>query len=260
MKNRRGGYSAGWSTYRNMEDKAYTILYETQDRFWWNKGISRIISRTISCCKPGNGNVILDAGCGVGGLFATLARHGALYGVDYSPLALSYAAKRREAKQVVQGSVEYLPFPDGMFDVVVCADVLYHRQVNDRAAVAEFRRVLKAGGRVVIKEIAYEWLRSRHDDLMHGRHRYTRGELVRLLEGAGFEVEESSYCGLCIFPVVLLVRLLERIGLSISHDSAHTNTPVISSVFKWSLYLEAWLLRFINLPFGLAIIVVAKPQ
>lgn len=243
-----------------MEDKAYTILYETQDRFWWNKGIARIVSRMISRSKPGNGNVILDAGCGVGGLFTTLARHGELYGVDSSPLALSYAAKRREAKQVVQGSVERLPFPDRMFDVVVCADVLYHRQVSDTAAVAEFRRVLRTDGRVVIKEIAYEWLRSAHDDLMHGRHRYTRGELVRLLKNAGFEVVKSSYCGLCIFPVVLLVRLLERIGLCISHDSAHTNTPIISTAFKWSLYLEAWLLRFINLPFGLAIIVVAKPR
>lgn len=243
-----------------MEDKAYTILYETQDRFWWNKGIARIISRTISRSKPGNDNLILDAGCGVGGLFATLARHGALYGVDSSPLALSYAAKRREAKAVVQGSVERLPFPDRMFDVVVCADVLYHRQVNDRVATAGFRRVLKADGCLIIKEVAYEWLRSTHDDLMHGRHRYTRGELVRLLKSAGFEVEKASYCGLCILPVVLVVRLLERIGLCISHDSAHTNTPIISAVFTRVLYLEAWLLRFINLPFGLAIIVVAKPQ
>jgi ubiquinone/menaquinone biosynthesis C-methylase UbiE len=242
-----------------MEDKAYTILYETQDKFWWNKGISRLISRTISRCKPGNGNIILDAGCGVGGLFATLARHGTLYGIDYSPLALTYAAKRREAKQVVQGNIEEMPFPDGLFDVVICADVLYHRQVNDRAAIAEFRRVLKEDGRVIIKEIAYEWLKSKHDALMHGRHRYTRGELTRLLEEAGFDVEKSSYCGLFIFPVVLLVRLLEKIGLGISSDSAHTNTPVIGALFKRSLYLEAWLLRYVNLPFGLGIVTVAKP-
>lgn len=243
-----------------MEDKAYTILYETQATFWWNRGIARIISRTLSRFKPGNGNTILDAGCGVGGLFSTLAKHGTLYGIDSSLIALSYATKRHEAKQVACGSVERIPFPDRIFDAVICADVLYHRQVNDRAAAAEFRRVVKQDGCIIIKEIAYEWLKSAHDDLMHGRHRYTRGELVQVLEGAGFTVEQSSYCGFFIFPLAAAVRLLEKIGLGLSSDASHSNTPVLSTLFRWSLYAEAWLLRFISFPFGLAIIVVARPR
>ncbi len=243
-----------------MEDRAFTILYETQDKFWWNLGISRIVSRTIARFRPGNNSTILDAGCGVGGLFATLAKHGTLYGIDASLVALSYATKRREPRQVFCGSVEHLPFSDHFFDVVVCADVLYHKQVNDRTAISEFRRVLKQNGCVIIKEISYEWLKSTHDNLMHGRHRYTRRELVGLLKEAGFTIEQSSYCGLFIFPVVLLVRLLEKIGVNISHDSAHTNTPFVSTLFKWSLYLEAYLLCYVNLPFGLGIIVVARPS
>ncbi len=243
-----------------MEDKAYKILYETQDRFWWNLGISRIISRIISRVKPGRENRILDAGCGVGGLFRTLARHGTLYGVDCSPIALSYARRRSEAKQVVEGSVEHLPFPNKTFDLVVCADVLYHRSVNEEAALREFRRVLTPDGALIIKEISYEWLKSSHDSLMHGKRRYTRGELAKRLADAGFTVTTSSYCGTCIFPIALAVRLLEKIGLGISHDSSHENPPVLAALFRWSLYLEASLLRFVRLPFGLAIIIAARPE
>ena len=56
---------------------------------------------------------------------------------------------------------------------------VYHEAVDsDRAALAEFRRVLRPGGRLLIQVPAYDWLRSRHDREVATRERYTAGELA----------------------------------------------------------------------------------
>lgn len=127
-------------------------------------------------------------------------------------------------------------------------------------AVKEFWRVLKRDGLLMLKEPAYEWLRSKHDERGHAKRRYTRGELSSLLEQAGFRTRKSSYIGFFILPVAILVRLLEKARVLVSEESSHRNIPLVSSLFKWSLYLEAWLLNYIRLPFGLSVFICAGAQ
>jgi len=51
----------------------------------------------------------------------------------------------------IQGDITRLPFRDALFDRVVVVDALHHF-ANQRAAIGELLRVLKAGGRLVIEE------------------------------------------------------------------------------------------------------------
>ena len=99
---------------------------------------------------------VLDVGCGTG-LFATRIRSAAprarVWGVDLvaAMLAKGRARWRSDPEHVVavQGDSERLPFPDGAFDVVTCANSFHHYPRQDRA-VAEMRRVLKPGGRLFL--------------------------------------------------------------------------------------------------------------
>ncbi|MFC3451591.1 class I SAM-dependent methyltransferase [Amycolatopsis speibonae] len=99
-----------------------------------------------------SGRRILDAGCGSGPLFEALRDRGAIVtGFDSSAKMVELARKRLGADAALQvadmGSP--LPFPDGAFDDVISALVLHY--LEDWAApLAEIRRVLKPGGRLIM--------------------------------------------------------------------------------------------------------------
>ncbi|MFG2987406.1 class I SAM-dependent methyltransferase [Streptomyces sp. NPDC048258] len=94
---------------------------------------------------------ILDAGCGSGSLSAALRDRGAVVtGIDASAGMLALARRRLGddvALHVVDLS-DHLPFADGAFDDVVASLVLHY--VEDWGpTLAELRRVLRPGGRLI---------------------------------------------------------------------------------------------------------------
>lgn len=98
------------------------------------------------------GRRILDAGCGSGPLFAALRDRGAIVsGIDKSAGMLAVARRRlgddADLKVAELGSP--LPFPDDTFDDVTASLVLHYLE-NWAAALAELRRVLKPGGRLIV--------------------------------------------------------------------------------------------------------------
>jgi ubiquinone/menaquinone biosynthesis C-methylase UbiE len=104
---------------------------------------------------PLAGMRILDAGCGGGGVLASLSEWGAesrnLYGVELLPQRAAAAHACHPALQILQGNAAIQAFPDRCFDLVlfytVFSSVLdpgMQRQMAD-----ETMRVLKPGGAVV---------------------------------------------------------------------------------------------------------------
>jgi arsenite methyltransferase len=105
------------------------------------------------------GERVLDAGCGPGFYVAeTLERVGAegsVVGVDGSAAMLALAAKRCEAHDNVsfqEGDVTALPVADADFDRALSVQVLEY-VADIPAALAEMRRVLRPGGRVLIWDV-----------------------------------------------------------------------------------------------------------
>ncbi|AGM06521.1 methyltransferase type 11 [Amycolatopsis keratiniphila] len=98
------------------------------------------------------GRRILDAGCGAGPLFEALRDRGAIVtGVDSSAKMLELARKRLgdDAELRIADISKPLPFPDGAFDDVIAALVLHYLE-DWTAPLAEIRRVLKPGGRLIM--------------------------------------------------------------------------------------------------------------
>jgi SAM-dependent methyltransferase len=98
------------------------------------------------------GHRILDAGCGSGPLFGALRdRGGIVTGIDASTGMLEQARRRLGADADLQVARlgDPLPFPDGAFDDVIASLVLHYLE-DWGPALAELRRVLRPGGRLII--------------------------------------------------------------------------------------------------------------
>ncbi|MEE2037732.1 class I SAM-dependent methyltransferase [Nocardiopsis sp. CT-R113] len=97
------------------------------------------------------GRRILDAGCGAGPLSSALRDRGAVVtGIDASAEMLALAGRRLgdDADLRVADLSDPLPFADGAFDDVVASLVLHYLE-DWGPTLAEMRRVLRPGGRLI---------------------------------------------------------------------------------------------------------------
>lgn len=102
-----------------------------------------------------SGRRVLDAGCGSGPLSEALRAQGAVVtGFDASAAMVDLARTRLgdDADLHVADLAEPLPFPDAEFDDVVASLVLHYLE-DWSSPLAELRRVLRPGGRLLVSVI-----------------------------------------------------------------------------------------------------------
>jgi demethylmenaquinone methyltransferase/2-methoxy-6-polyprenyl-1,4-benzoquinol methylase len=141
-----------------LEDKArarlfYKYLSRIYDRinpFVWTEAMR---DEALDRLELSAGDDVLDVGCGTG--FATeglLERVDAVFGLDQSEHQLAKARARFAGDDRVtfaRGDAERLPFRRDSFDVVWSSGSIEYWP-NPVAALSEFRRVTRPGGRVLV--------------------------------------------------------------------------------------------------------------
>ena len=112
-----------------------------------------VVAEYLSGRVPG---VALDAACGTGRFAELLAERGhRVIGVDSSPDMLAYARRRVPDGEFHLAELDRLPLPDDSADVIVCALALVHVPCLE-PVLAEFARVLRSGGDLVISDVHHE--------------------------------------------------------------------------------------------------------
>jgi SAM-dependent methyltransferase len=238
----------------------YRRMFEAEEAQWWYAGQRAIATALLGPSLGGRlpGKVrVLDAGCGTGFNLLALSRLGRATGIDLAPEALAFCEER--GVRAVRASLLSLPFPDATFDAVTSFDVLYHAWVtDDRAAVGEMARVLAPGGALLVRVPALRALWGAHDVEVQSRHRYTRGELVALLEGCGLRVERATYCNSILFPLLLARRTLDRALGREGSDVGFLPAP-LEWAFRSALLAEAALVRRgVSFPLGASVVALAR--
>ena len=163
-------------------DLANAVLSLGQDARW-----RRV---TAAAARP-EGAEVLDVAAGPGNVAAELLRRGA---AAVTALDLSYEMLRAGSRRVtpgltwVNGDALALPFGDASFDAVTISFGL-RNTTDPRAALAEFARVLRPGGRVVVCEFADPTWRP----FRHVYRRYLLGALPRVAEAVSSDAPAYRY-------------------------------------------------------------------
>lgn len=160
--------------------------------------------RVLAHARIGEGDAVLDVGCGTGTLAAAVARAApgaTVSGIDADPEILRKARARADAAglaiEFAHGRGDSLPHDDASFDVVLSTLFFHHLpDEGKRAAANEIVRVLRPGGRAVVGDLGRP-----QDPLMRAAVRLTvqaldgiettaasvRGELPGILASAGLD-------------------------------------------------------------------------
>jgi ubiquinone/menaquinone biosynthesis C-methylase UbiE len=154
--------------------------------------------QTIELAHLAPGERVLEVGCGTGEIAmrakARTGATGSVAGID--PSAEMIAVARQKAARANLdidyrvASVEALPFADATFDVVLSSLMMHHlpKDLKPRA-LAEIRRVLKPGGRLLIVDLTEPTSRLARLQpvwLIHRQLPSDVRDLPELLEAAGF--------------------------------------------------------------------------
>jgi SAM-dependent methyltransferase len=253
---------------REMQQHTYAILRRVEERHWWFVGRRRIIKsfleRIVRDLKETRAEQqrqtpslkILDVGCGTGANLEMLSEFGEAEGVDVSDAALTFCHERG-LTNVKQGAAESLPYESDSFDLVTGLDVVEHLD-DDLAGLKEMRRVLSRGGRALFFVPAFMFLWGVQDDVSHHRRRYTMKELRRVVHEAGFEVERATYVNLSFFVPIVLGRLFMRATGLRPESENNLTIGFLNGALGKLLGAESLPLRYLNFPFGVSIICVAR--
>jgi SAM-dependent methyltransferase len=243
-----------------MERREYERLAAVEERGWWFRGLhANLIRAWQRRTKNNAGVILLDAGCGTGGLLTRLgqaAPSSQRFGLEYDPGAAETARDKSGAILIV-GSILAPPLAARSCDAIFSADVLCHRGVEPAEALAALAPCLKPRGLLLLNLPAYRWLFSGHDLAVDNVRRFGGGEIRALLRDAGFVEIRIGYWNSLLFPLMVAQRLIHRDAKS----DVELLPPLIERLFGAVLHCELALGACgLRLPFGGSILATAvKP-
>ena len=228
-----------------MEGIMYQKLQENDVRHWWYRGRRAIIDSLItSKVKLPAHAAILDAGCGYGGNVPMLKKYGRVSAMDIDWEVI----KNIDADEKIVASI-----PDTLknkYDLILLTDVLEHIE-DDVSASRWIQNTLKPGGYAILTVPALKILWSRMDDEVGHVRRYTKKTLLELFEN-NINVAYCSYYNFFLFPVKFLSK-----AQSVNHMT-YEKLGLIGTIFLTVMKFEAFVLRFITFPIGIALILIIQ--
>jgi SAM-dependent methyltransferase len=235
-------------------DRTFELqTHELEDEHWWYRGRRQVLRRVIEQIDLPSNARILDAGCGSGRNMVELARVGEVTGIELSPMSLA-AARERGVGEVIEGTVEDLPFADDSFDFAVCLDVIEHLD-EDRPTLRELRRVVAPGGWLLVTVPAYPTLWSSHDVVNHHRRRYTCATLLEAASECGWEATRTTHFNSLLLPAAVIYRWIERLTHK-PPSSDLDSTPIwLNRILQQPMNVESRLIaRGVRIPAGLSLL------
>lgn len=209
---------------------------------------------------------MLELGIGNGDVTRYLFSKGiAMEGVDAYSEAIINCRKTLDIP-LYQIHAAEIDFHDA-YDVVGAFDLLEHTD-NDLLVMKKMFEACKKGGRIIVTVPAHRFLWSYFDILAHHKRRYSQKDLIEKIAQAGFQLERVSFFMTLLLPIVFVYRTIIRLSgrdKNLINQKGrllpeHVPVPILNTIALFFLKVEKLLLRFIDLPFGTSLILIAKKK
>ncbi len=195
------------AAFYNKIAKVYDLLSEHSEEPVRRQGLE------ILAAHPGER--VLEIGAGTGHCLASLARQDTrVFGIDLSEGMLRQARETCLGAQLARGDAAQLPFASGSMDALFMSFTLELFDTPEIPTVlAECRRVLRPGGRIVVVGMskdggrgimvdAFEWTHRHFPNFLDCRPIYVR----HALQEAGFDIRTSTIIPMWV-PVEIVLAL-----------------------------------------------------
>ena len=231
---------------------------------FWFRGFRAFIAPVIRDLSRGRRDLrIVDCGCGTGhNINLVLAPYGRVVGFDLDQGGV--AMSRAQGALVVRADATHVPFASESFDLATSFDVMQCLE-PDAAVVREMARLVRPGGAVVVTMAALEILRGDHSESWQEVRRYTPAAARELFAQAGLRVERVTFLFGSLFPLMLTVRLVQRLLRPFRGHRPDTDiavpSPPINGLLTAVVRAEAIVARRFSIPVGSSLLVVGrKPE
>ncbi|MHA1369727.1 MAG: class I SAM-dependent methyltransferase [Promethearchaeota archaeon] len=188
-----------------MDIKDYRIGQSARN--FWTLVKNDLIVRLMRKHIQKQNNKILNVGVGVGDDLEMINIFGSVFVVDVNADALKIIPDDKVVEKKV-ANAKNLPYPDELFDIILCLDVIEHIK-DDLSAILEIKRVLAKKGVFIFSVPAFQFMFSYHDRILEHVRRYTKQDLNRLLSSFS-NVELIYWNSFLFFPVFFMRKLKEN--------------------------------------------------
>lgn len=193
-----------------MDLKEEDILGEAISGHWYYRSKA---SALLDYVKKLNPQSVLDVGAGSGFFSKELLEK--TEAKEALCIDTSYPSERNEL--VAGKPVRYCTRSGPIdADLVLMMDVLEHVD-SDIGLLSEYVDKVSSGAHFLVTVPAFSFLWSGHDVFLGHKRRYTLKEIEKVVENSGLKVERGSYFFGLVFPLAVVLRLLDGIFRSQSH-------------------------------------------
>ena len=244
----------------------YNKMAQVEQKLWWYRCLHYLTLDSISSNFSDRDIIIIDAGCGTGGLMLFMQEQGYanLQGFDLSLDSVRICRQRRlnvAHENLLNIAHRYFP---ASADVIVSNDTLYFLDKEERLnLVQQCFQVLSPGGLLILNLPALKYFRGIHDLSVGIKHRFSMLEARSLFDSSQFSIIRQIYWPFLLSPIIYLARLTQRVKMRINPSFEVRSDIDLPS--PWLNRLLEGITRFENRwlpvkPFGSSLFLVAKKE
>ncbi|MEI7633614.1 MAG: class I SAM-dependent methyltransferase [bacterium] len=207
----------------------YEKMAAAEPRLWWYRALHAMVIRKLRQYGAAPSDLIVDAGCGTGGLMMRLREAGFsnVSGFDLSPYAVEFCQFRNigiASENVLNCARLY---PPASAQALICNDILYFLgPAQQRTALDQFARILAPGGVALINLPALKAFAGTHDLAVGISHRFSKRGLQDMLEMSSFTLAEAVYWPFLLSPAIYAARCIQRLSLRLSPPPTRISSDV----------------------------------